>query len=78
MQINIRDLRNITLSFPPLKEQERISIKLDALAEETERLAHVYERKIVALDALKKSLLHQAFTSELTARPEQLLQEAVA
>ena len=28
-------------------------------------LACLYERKLAALDALKKSLLHQAFTNEL-------------
>ena len=31
----------------------------------TQRLARLYERKHAALDALKKSLLHQAFTGEL-------------
>jgi hypothetical protein len=30
-----------------------------------QRLAHLYERKLAALEALKKSLLHQAFTGEL-------------
>lgn len=56
MQINIRDLRVISLSFPPLKEQKKIAAKLDALHEETQRLAHLYERKLTALEALKKSL----------------------
>jgi len=31
----------------------------------TQRLAHLYERKLAALGALKKSLLHQAFAGEL-------------
>ena len=31
----------------------------------TQRLARLYERKLAALEALKKSLLHQAFTGEL-------------
>ncbi len=39
--------------------------KLFGLSEETQRLASLYERKLAALDALKKSLLHQAFTGEL-------------
>ena len=30
-----------------------------------QRLAHLYERKHAALEALKKSLLHQAFSGEL-------------
>ena len=32
---------------------------------ETQRLALFYEQKLAALEALKKSLLHQAFTGEL-------------
>jgi type I restriction enzyme S subunit len=32
---------------------------------ETQRLESIYQRKLAALDALKKSLLHQAFTGEL-------------
>jgi hypothetical protein len=32
---------------------------------ETQRLASIYERKLAALEALKKSLLHQAFTGQL-------------
>jgi type I restriction enzyme S subunit len=34
-------------------------------ATETQRLAGLYERKLAALEELKKSLLHQAFTGEL-------------
>ena len=34
-------------------------------AAETQRLASLYQRKLAALEALKKSLLHQAFTGEL-------------
>ena len=34
-------------------------------AAETQRLARLYERKNPALEALQKSLLHQAFTGEL-------------
>ena len=37
----------------------------DGRPAETQRLARLYERKLAALDALKKSLLHQAFTGEL-------------
>jgi len=34
-------------------------------AAETHRLAVLYERKLAALAALKKSLLHQAFSGNL-------------
>jgi len=65
MQINIRDLRVISLSFPPLKQQRRIAAQLDALSAETHHLAAIYSRKLAALEALKKSLLHQAFSGGL-------------
>jgi type I restriction enzyme S subunit len=59
------DLRRLAIPLPPLKEQKRIVAALDALGEETQRLAGLYERKHAALEALKKSLLHQAFAGEL-------------
>ena len=65
MQINIRDLRLISLSIPPLKEQKTIAANLESLHEETQNLARLYEQKLAALAELKKSLLHQAFSGEL-------------
>ena len=51
--------------LPPPREQEEIAAKLDALSTETQRLASLYQQKLVALEALKKSLLHQAFSGAL-------------
>lgn len=60
------DLRRIVISFPTsLREQRRIANELDALVAETDRLKSVYQQKLAALDALKKSLLHQAFSGQL-------------
>jgi len=39
--------------------------KEEMSVEETQRLGRLSERKHAALEALKKSLLHQAFTGEL-------------
>ena len=58
-------IKNTEAPLIPLIEQREIAAKLDALTEETQRLARLYERKHAALEALKKSLLHQAFTGEL-------------
>ena len=56
----------VVVSFPTsIKEQKAIVAVLADLREETQRLARLYERKHAALEALKKSLLHQAFTGEL-------------
>lgn len=65
MQINIGDLRQIVLSFPPLDRQSQILEKLDKVHEYANQLATIYERKLTALEELKKSLLHQAFTGQL-------------
>ena len=56
----------LTVWLPPtLDDQEQIVAKLDALREETQRLESLYQRKLAALDELKKSLLHQAFSGAL-------------
>lgn len=47
------------------QEQKRIVTQLDTLAAESQRLTRLYEQKLAALAALKKSLLHQAFSGEL-------------
>ncbi len=60
------NLRQIVISFPvSIIEQQSIADKLDALREETQRLESLYQRKLAALDELKKSLLHQAFSGML-------------
>lgn len=61
-------LKKIEISFPKdLAAQSQIVAKLDSLADETERLESVYKQKLAALDALKKSMLHQAFAGKLGA-----------
>jgi hypothetical protein len=45
--------------------QTGIVSTLDILREETQRLAAIYQRKLAALDELKKSFLHQAFAGQL-------------
>jgi type I restriction enzyme, S subunit len=59
-------LNSIPIPIPRTVEgQAEIVQKLGALAVETQGLAKNYERKLAALEALKKSLLHEAFTGQL-------------
>jgi type I restriction enzyme S subunit len=58
-------LAGLSIFLPPPREQRKTVHEIDALSQETQRLARVYERKLAALEALKKSLLHQAFTGQL-------------
>ena len=63
--LNVRDIRTFPIPLPPLDEQGEILARLTAVTAETTRLVRIYERKLTALDALKQSLLHQAFTGNL-------------
>ena len=54
-----------TLPLPSMAEQAEIVCQLDAVREETQNLEALYQRKIDALDELKKSLLNQAFSGNL-------------
>jgi len=64
-QLTVPNIKESKLYIPSLSEQKAIVEKLDALSEQTTRLAAIYQQKLAALDSLKKSLLHQAFTGEL-------------
>jgi len=59
------NFKSTPVSIPPLDVQLDTVSKLDSLHEETQRLAHLYGRKLAALEALKKSLLYEAFAGEL-------------
>ena len=63
--INGAKLKGYPIPAPSILEQRIIVKKLDGLQEETQRLAALYQQKLAALEALKKSLLHQAFTGQL-------------
>ncbi len=63
--LSTEQIKGFVLPLPSVDEQERIVEALEVLSEETQRLARLYERKLAALAALKKSLLHQAFSGEL-------------
>jgi type I restriction enzyme S subunit len=53
------------IPLPPLDVQKEVIESLGNLESETQRLESIYQRKLAALDALKQSLLHQAFTGQL-------------
>ena len=61
----LNQIRDYELPLPPQTKQVQIGKQLDSLSDETQRLASLYERKLAGLEALKKSLLHQAFTGQL-------------
>jgi type I restriction enzyme S subunit len=58
-------LRGFPINLPSFKTQTKVVDALDKLSAETQRLESIYRQKLSALEALKKSLLHQAFAGEL-------------
>lgn len=66
-QVPITKQREFFHVIPPIEVQRRIADELDELEAQTDRLVDIHTRKLVAFDELKKSLLHQAFTGQLTS-----------
>lgn len=68
--LNIKSLNQgmlaaIVVPLPTIEKQKKIVSEIEAMSVETARLSDVSLRKLIALEELKKSLLHQAFTGQL-------------
>jgi type I restriction enzyme S subunit len=64
-KVNREHLFEFLTWLPPLAEQVTLAEDLDALCEQVRTLESIYQRKLDALDALKKSLLDQVFSGNL-------------
>jgi len=62
---SVKVLKDIRVPVPSLADQHRVVVLLGQASFETQHLLSIYQRKLAALDALKQSLLHQAFTGAL-------------
>ena len=58
-------VKELRVALPDLPTQQKLVASLQEIEAETQRLTRLYEQKQAALAALKKSLLHQAFSGEL-------------
>ncbi len=66
---NASKLADLVVAYPESRgEQAAIVGEAATLSGAVQQLAGVYERKLDALDELKQSLLHHAFTGQLTER----------
>lgn len=64
-RIPLKDFPTYLICLPSIDEQRAIAGHLEVLRSKTQHLTRLYERKLAALEELKKSLLHQAFNGEL-------------
>lgn len=61
-KVNRDHLFAFRVHLPSVNEQRTCADELDGLHADSQRLESVYQRKLAALDELKKSLLHKAFS----------------
>ena len=64
-RISLREFPSFIMKVPNVEEQGKIANTCETIYKETKRLTSIYQQKLAALDALKKSLLHKAFSGEL-------------
>jgi len=65
-KLNQKTLNSIPIAIPKqVEDQAKIVDSIEQLYNETQRLESIYQKKIDALDALKKSILQKAFSGEL-------------
>lgn len=80
--VSLSGLRRFSVPKIPKEQQETIVAELDILSDKIYRLEAIYRQKLAALNELKQSILHKAFTGELTADKADLMtnikQEAIA
>lgn len=58
-------LATIMVPQPPIEEQRKLVAESELISLETDRLSILYRQKLAALEDLKLSLLHQAFSGNL-------------
>ena len=66
-------LKEIKIPCPSLNIQNKITIKIDKVLTETQKLQAHYQKKIDDLEELKKSILQKAFAGEL--KTEKMVEE---
>lgn len=63
--LTIQKLQSLKFRVPSLEEQARVVARLHEIGGQCARLDHLYTSKLAALDELKQSLLHRAFSGQL-------------
>lgn len=76
--LGAQDLKRFELPLPPIDMQEATATRLASLRAAVSDAGALLSTKLAAFDELKKSLLHQAFTGQLTAKSTDQQLEAVA
>ena len=74
--LNMRIIKELPLLLPTIDAQGQIVDRQNYFQRQIDGVQRTYETKIATLGELKQSILHKAFSGELTASAEQTLQDA--
>jgi type I restriction enzyme S subunit len=74
--LNRNVVHPLAVNRPSKDKQTEIVHRIESISKEAERLESLYQRRLVAISDLKKSILQKAFCGELTSPPSQAIQEA--
>jgi type I restriction enzyme, S subunit len=75
-KVNRDHLFKYPVRLPKLEQQIELAGKLDTVSAESCRVETIYERKLLDLAELKRSILQRAFSGELTSPPSETIKEA--
>jgi len=67
LNVSANDIKSLPYMLPPLNEQKRIADKLERSFAESAQAKAALEEVGPLLESLRKSILHRAFTGQLTA-----------
>jgi len=76
LTITKESVRNLQIPLLPKGDQDRFVLMAESLEAASRRLVSLYDRKLAALEALKKSILRQAFAGELASTAAVIVDEA--
>ena len=63
--LGAKDLKRFEIPLPPLPVQREVADQMTELQVQIRMVESIYTRKLTAIDELKQSLLHQAFSGQL-------------
>jgi len=76
--LSIKDLKAFPIPVPPADKISSVANQITEIRDKAGQLSALYRTKLGSLKELKQSLLQQAFSGELTAVPEDEIEDALA
>ena len=68
LKINMDELKNVVVPVPPTDQQQYVVDSLNTFIEYVNSLESIYQKKLLSINELKKSILQKAFSGELTSK----------